>query len=69
MNRKFAISAALAGALTLAAPSVALANPNPGEFGQQSTSGGTSVPEPSMLVLFGAAALAVGIGRRRKNKV
>lgn len=34
-----------------------------------STSGGNDVPEPNMLLLFGAAALMVFVGTRRRRKV
>lgn len=53
-------------AIAVAAPVHAMKLP-PQEPGS-STGGGTNVPEPSSMILFGAGAAAVLIGRRRKAR-
>lgn len=52
--------------LSLAAPAHAMKEP-PSEPGTGSSSGGTAVPEPSSMILFGAGAAALLVSRRRKK--
>lgn len=65
MMTRFVIPAA--GLLMAAAtPAFAMKVP-PTEPGSGATGGGTSVPEPSSMILFGAGAAALLASRRRKN--
>lgn len=51
--------------MSVAAPAFAMQVP-PTEPGTGSSSGGTAVPEPSSMILFGAGAAALLVSRRRK---
>jgi hypothetical protein len=53
--------------VSLAAPAHAMKEP-PSEPGTGSSSGGTAVPEPSSMILFGAGAAALLASRRRQKR-
>ena len=65
MMTRLALPAA-ALVIAVAAPAFAMQVP-PTEPGTGSSSGGTAVPEPSSMILFGAGAAALLASRRRKT--